>query len=168
MTTQLMCNVPSCALLKTTRRCRLTTPHVPPGPPVFAAGGSYRPWAGALLWPPLTDLDLPVFGRFLYDHSPCRPDGLSRLLQSSLAMQLPAAAVAAARPSGFKVHETEAAWISESAAVHHGGVRWSRGRQRWVDSCKMAANATQIGLRKPTSSRRQHALMLPRLLHTPP
>ena len=50
----------------------------------------------------------------------------------------------------------------ESAAAHYAGVRRSRGRQRRVDSGKMAANANQTGLRKPTSSRRQHALLMPR------
>ena len=43
-------------------------------------------------------------------------------------MLLPAAAIGAAKPSGFRFYETEAAWISESAAAHYAGVRRSGGR----------------------------------------
>ena len=70
--------------------------------------GSNEP-PGSLLWPPLSDLDLPGFRRFFYDRSPCRTDSLSRLLTALSAMLLPAAAIAAARQSGFELHEMEAA-----------------------------------------------------------
>ena len=79
--------------------------------------------------------------RSLYDHSPCRPDRLSQLLQSSGSHAGPAAAIAAATQPAIQFHETEAACIGESATAHAAGVRWSRGVQRNVDSWQMAANA---------------------------
>ena len=70
------------------------------------------------------------FSSFLYDHSPCRPHSLSHLQQSSPSHAGPAAAIAAARPPGFGIHETEAAEISESASPPHPW--WARCTSSWL------------------------------------
>ena len=108
------------------------------------------------------------FSSFLYDHSPCRPHSLSHLQQSSPSHAGPAAAIAAARPSGFGIHETEAAEISESASAHHHGVRWVCGRPQIVESWQRRRAQLWIGFRLHDSSRMQCKPLLPRLIHTPP
>ena len=63
----------------------------------------------SVLWPPVTDLDLPVFAVFsmVTDAVPARQ--LSHLLHSSFCRAAPAAAVAAATQPGCEFDETEAA-----------------------------------------------------------
>ena len=105
------------------------------------------PWAWGLLWPPLSDLDLPAFGRFgsmitaragqTASHGSCR--ALSSMQHG------PAAAIAAARPSAFGIHETEAAEIGESASAHHHSMRWVYGRPQIVESWKWRRAQLWIG-----------------------
>ena len=63
----------------------------------------------SVLWPPLSDLDLPVFAVFPMITDRAGQAASHASLTALSAMLLPAAAIAAATQPGFEFDETEAA-----------------------------------------------------------